>query len=448
MSAPLLWSVIAIVAIPLAGVPWACFFGLRGSMLPAGSWLLGCGWLVSLMLLLSATQGRFSRLSLAILWLVVVGVGVVAWRAGRGAETPRNAGSAGRAGPVLALLTAIICGVQVAYVWLAAVRVPLGSFDSWSLWEYKGRRFWLDGMVGSGTLHDHSLIFAHPGYPPLLSLLISWVYTWVGAADPSLMKPIFPLFYGALLAAFHEGVRARLGSNLALLAMAALALLPRIADYAGTGLADVPMAAFVVGAAAAYCVYRETGDVKSLAAAGLLLGMAALTKRDALPYLGAGLAAVTFLEGSWTRRAWCIAPALGICAPWYLYVRVTGVPDRDFLPVTAANLGAHLDRLGPIARLFTLNLFATDEWSFLWYVLLATLLLAIPRKAVRAPVLLLLVFVPLVGFVGSLSLSAWPDYMLHVRTSLDRLILGTTPFALWFVCEQLAPARKPRREAP
>jgi len=253
------------------------------------------------------------------------------------------------------------------------------------------------------------------------------------------MKPIFPLFYGALLAAFHEGVRTRLGANVALLATVALALLPRIADYAGTGLADVPMAAFLVGAAAAYCGYREAGDRRSLVAAGVLMGMAALTKRDALPYLGAGLAAVTFLEGSWARRAWFFVPALGLCGPWYLYVRATGVPDRDFLPVTAANLGAHLDRLGPIARLFSLNLLNTDQWSFLWYALLATILLAVNRKAIRAPALLLLIVVPLAAFVGSLSLSAWPDYMLHVRTSLDRLTLGTAPFALWFVCEQLAP---------
>src|SRR5206468_4315081 len=102
----------------------------------------------------------------------------------------------------------------------------------------------------------------------------------------------------------------------------------------------------------------------------------------------------------------------------------------DFLPATVAHLHAHADRLGPIARLFSLNLLAVDEWSVLWYAFGAVLLLACLRRRLRAAVLLAPILLPLCVYVVSLSLSAWPDYMLHVRTSLDRLILVTTPFAL------------------
>jgi 4-amino-4-deoxy-L-arabinose transferase-like glycosyltransferase len=275
-----------------------------------------------------------------------------------------------------------------------------------------------------------------------LPLLETWVYSWVGAADASLVKPLFPLFYSALLLGFHGALRARLGAATALVATAALALIPRLADYAGTGLADVPMAAFLVGAAATYAAYKDGGDRRSLAAAGVLLGLAVLTKRDALPYLGAAVLAVAWMERRQAPSAWFAVPSIALCAPWYLYVRLSAVPDRDFLAATPAHLAAHLDRLAPIARLFSLNLLATNEWNVLWYVAAATLLLAIRRKTVRAPALLLLVGIPLAAFVGSLCLSAWPDYTLHVRTSLDRLILGTVPFALWFICEQLAPRER------
>ena len=104
-------------------------------------------------------------------------------------------------------------------------------------------------MVSGLTLHDHSLIFAHPAYPPLLSLLMAWVYTWVGSATPTLVKPLFPLFYGSLLLGFLAALRLRVGAAAAVLGTVALALVPRIADYAGTGLADVPMAAFLIGGA-------------------------------------------------------------------------------------------------------------------------------------------------------------------------------------------------------
>ncbi|MGH2347360.1 MAG: hypothetical protein ACRDG4_19195, partial [Chloroflexota bacterium] len=279
-------------------------------------------------------------------------------------------------------------------------------------------------------------------------LLITWVYTWAGTASPALMKPLFPLFYGAILSAFLAALRPRLGLGGALVGTAALALVPRIADYAGTGLADVPMTAFLVAAAAAYCAFREEGNCRGLAACGVLLGFAALTKRDALPYLGAALLALGLLE----RRAGAVAQAAGaaltVCGPWYAYVALTSVPDRDFLPATASNIGAHFERIGPIARLFLLNLYAVDEWSVLWIAVPAVLLPALVYRRVRAPALLLVIVLPLAAFIASLSLSAWPDYTEHARTSLDRLILGTCPFALWFVCEQLVPRRHAAESRP
>ncbi len=443
MSGELLWSALAIAAIPAAGYPWTRLLGLRGSLGFAAAWLLGSGILTSAMLILSVAQGRFTRLSLALIWLAVTADGCLSARWSEQSLRPARPRLPGRTGLPLTILASAVIAFQTAYVWLAAVRVPLGSFDSWSLWEYKGRLFHLDGMVSGLSLHDRALVFAHPAYPPLLSLLIAWVYTWAGAAAPALMKPLFPLFFGSLLAAFFAALGPRLGIGAALVGTAALALIPRIADYAGTGLADVPMTAFLVAAASAYCAYLESGERRALVAAGVLLGFAALTKRDALPYLGAAVLGLGLLErrgGVVTQTA---GAALAVCGPWYAYVALTGVQDRDFLPATLSNIGAHLDRIGPIARLFLLNLYAIDEWSVLWIAMPAVLLTALLARRVRTPALLLMIVLPLAVFIGSLSLSAWPDYTEHARTSLDRLILGTCPFALWFVCEQLVPKRLP-----
>jgi hypothetical protein len=135
-----------------------------------------------------------------------------------------------------------------------------------------------------------------------------------------------------------------------------------------------------------------------------------------------------------------IARAIGIAvvvaAPWYLYVAYRHAPDRDFYPVTMSNVTHYTGRVPAIARLFLLNLLATSEWSILWLATLALVLRALLRGTWRGLVLLVPVVLPLAFFVMSLSLSAWPDYMLHVRTSLDRLILVTVPFALWFVVDQ------------
>ena len=153
-------------------------------------------------------------------------------------------------------------------------------------------------------------------------------------------------------------------------------------------------------------------------ACGLLLGFAAFTERDALPYLGTGLVVIAVLD----RRIAAVVPtvvALGVCGPWYAYVALSGVSDRDFLPASVANItGASRPNRPPSALVFA-QFGAVDEWSVLWIVVFAALGSGLIRHGVRAPALLLLIVLPLASFIASLSLSAWPDYTEHARTSLN-----------------------------
>ena len=441
MDSSLPLSITALLAIPVAGLPLAHRLGLRGPLLGVASWLLGAAMLALLMLATSALQIRWSRGVLGVCWLFAAGIPLLVARmiqggAGERRFTPMRPTNVP---DIAALVLAVgVCGLQVLFSLLQAVRVPLGSFDSWSLWEYKGRRFWLDGGLNGDFLRDHSVVFAHPAYPPLLPLLTAWVYTWIGHPDPVLIKPIYPLFFLALLLAFFAALRVRLGTQAALLGTPLLALLPRLSAYAGTGLADVPLAAALVAAASAFVARREGPVRPTYLAAGLLLGVALLTKRDAAFFVIAAMPALWWLRRErWRTLLWVLLPAGLLASPWYLYAWANCLPDRDFLPATPHNLLAHADRLGEIGRLFGLNLLALDEWGVLWFAFGALLIAGLVGRRLHAPALLCLTVVPLLLYVLSLSLSAWPDYTLHTRTSLDRLIMVTTPFALWFVLEQI-----------
>ena len=439
-------AALSLLAIAVAGFPAALLLGLRGPLLAAGCWLLGVGLLTGQMMILSVLGAHFSRLLLGSCWLIAL---VAPWAVASllPGELPRprlpeRLSLRPRVSPAVslaALLAILVCAFQTAFALLQAVRVPLGSFDAWSLWEYKGRHFWLDAGINGSFLHDHAAIFAHPAYPPLLPLLIAWVYTWLGAADPALMKPLFPAFYATLLLAFGAALLQRRGARVALPATAVLALVPQIAGYAGTGLADVPLAAALVASAAALAQWQREDRWQLLGVAGLFLGVALLTKREGLFFLLAGLPAVWLATRSLRAVLGLALPAIALAGPWYGYVALTGVPDRDFLPFSPRTFLDHADRLGEIARLFLLNLLAANEWSVLWYAFATVLVMGLVGRRLRAGALLLPVLMPLVLYICSLSLSAWPDYMLHVRTSLDRLILVTAPFALWFVVEQIVP---------
>jgi 4-amino-4-deoxy-L-arabinose transferase-like glycosyltransferase len=332
----------------------------------------------------------------------------------------------------------IVCLVQTVYVLLVAVRVPLSSYDAWSVWEYRGRRFWMDGVVSADFLHSQAAIFAHPAYPPVLSLLITWVYTWTGTDSPVSMKLIYPAFYAVLLGAFYLGLRATHSHRLAAIATAGLALVPRVTEYAGTGLADVPLTAFTMAGLAAYATCR-TARAPALPLAGLLLGLAPLMKREGLFCLLAAALSIALRERSPRRTLAWLWPAPLVALPWYLYVALTGVPDRDFLPFTPQDILAHLDRAAMVGRFFALNMLALNEWNVLWYAFAGVVCLAVLQRRSQGLWLLPMVVAPLILYVLALGVSAWPDYLLHARTSLDRLILVTTPFALWIIVEQLDP---------
>jgi hypothetical protein len=115
--------------------------------------------------------------------------------------------------------------------------------------------------------------------------------------------------------------------------------------------------------------------------------------------------------------------------------------------VSVSNVGLFVGRIPGIARLFALNMLAVAEWGPVWFAVIGAAILGTFKRSISAPLLLVPILVPLTFYVASLSFSAWPDYMLHVRTSLDRLILVTVPFGIWFIIEQFVPEGSKERTA-
>jgi hypothetical protein len=199
-----------------------------------------------------------------------------------------------------------------------------------------------------------------------------------------------------------------------------------------------------VAGLAAYAIGRKA-PAPAFPLAGVLLGLAPLSKREGLFFLLAAAVSIALRERSLRRALAWLWPAPLLALPWYLYVALTSVPDRDFLPYTPRNILSHLDRAAVVGRSFALNMLAVNEWLVLWFVLAGVLCLAVLHRRATGLWLLPMVVLPLILYVLALGMSAWPDYLLHTRTSLDRLILVTTPFALWIIVEQCAlPATSPR----
>jgi hypothetical protein len=165
-------------------------------------------------------------------------------------------------------------------------------------------------------------------------------------------------------------------------------------------------------------------------------------------------------------------PVLAVAGGWLLFLKRVKPLPRDFLPVTPAVFAAHVDRVPTIVRVILLHFTETKLWSTAWMlvVLLPALLLCrallrrlrwrgdgAPRKrvpwpggsgayaglssahyagtgggAVTAVVGLgaLVVVVQIAGAAALFIFSSWQPFILHMMSSIDRLIAHELPLAI------------------
>ncbi len=381
----------------------------------------------------------------------VVGIVLLGGRAlrtaRRGEQEPDNDG------PRLAVVAGTaVMALQVAVAALGAIRAPFGSWDAWSFWELKARMFAAGGPPRD-YFHDPVIVYTHPDYPLNLPLAEAALLRIPGPAGAYAAALLGVALFAALLLLFRHGLRRLYGSATAALGTAILALVPALPLQAAGGDADVPVAAYA-GAATLYLLlwWRKRRPIDAVLA-GLLAGGAAWTKREGLPI--AALVLLAFAVGEALARgkpardrvgavAFASLAAALVLAPWLLFVALTHPIGTDFMPLTPSVLLSNMGRVPAIALRFALETLVVGNWSLLWVVLAAVLVMASRRLSVQARGLLLLLAAQL-GIYGSVYLfSGWASYTLHIQASLDRLYAQAAPLAVLILVEAVRGLRGPR----
>ena len=193
-------------------------------------------------------------------------------------------------------------------IWLLKARVVFidGGFDG-SYW-----RFWPDG-------HDRR------GYPPLISLLGTWIYLLAGRADDGLVKLCAVSFHVALLALVYDVIARRLPRWAAALATLFFALVGMTVVLTVWGVADLPLAFFLLAALHA----AKEDSRRGATVAGLLLAAAAFTKLEGIVAapLAALAAGVSLGESSRALRVLRLGlPATIVALLWAHFTHQRGIP--------------------------------------------------------------------------------------------------------------------------
>lgn len=157
--------------------------------------------------------------------------------------------------------------------------------------------------------------------PPLfiLSLALSNLITGTSEASARMVAPLFGVL--GVLAIYCLG-KALYGEAAGLLAALFLALNPAHWFFSRMALADVPLATLLT--ISAYLLYTgyEKGDGRTLALAGIAMGLACLTKRIGLLVYPITLLYLTYRSRTaWARDRevlWMLAISIALQLPWYI----------------------------------------------------------------------------------------------------------------------------------
>ena len=315
-----------------------------------------------------------------------------------------------------------------------ALGFPASDWDGRMTWSMQARWIWDEGTVDPSVLREKQWFVSHPQYPLLMPLAQVVALDVFGSADDDrAARPVYAVFFPALLVILYAQARRWLGRRTAFWVVLVAANIPLLA-FEGEGGAlssysDLPLACFY--GAAIFLLLARPGLPEGLAA-GLLLAAAVLVKNEGLPL---ALAAVCI--GAWTalinfrrhRRisaavaaAAVVAAAIGFLHSWQSHI--PNRQDESYLSNlsvrrAAADLIPHARIAAPLALEPMLS---RDRWAFFWPLALALGALGFQGLR-RPPAARLAAAVAAPMAVGLLAYVAHADPAELVPVTWDRLLL-------------------------
>ncbi len=333
----------------------------------------------------------------------------------------------GAASRLLLAGASLLFGIGILTAALVAMREPFGLNDYTAIWGLKARALYRSGSLASLFRVDPDGAFSHPEYPPLWPLLLTVTTRARLPYDDLGATPMWPLLaLAASLLAVHAARSLRVAWPFALLAGAAVSLLPYWRRY--PGYAEGLLLVFVLAAAGEAA--RAGCDRGATIRLSVFLTLAAWTKPEGLV---AALAAAAVLVLARRKRAAllvALSAVLFAAAPWTLAVsRLAPTTPRTDFALSSFSVASLAGALGALAS----EVAPHAGWIAAAAVLLA---LAPETRRARRPVFAWcgLYAAVLVGSFAFTRLApAW-----HVHWSWDRLVLVPVAVILPVLAEALA----------
>ena len=267
---------------------------------------VGSGVTVIVMLLLAHFGQPLSRNRImgSILFLIAAAILVL-----RGLRRPLSSATyhgKGNHAKGKGILWWCLLGVLAFQIVLVALPIiqerALGDWDAWAIWGLKAKAFYVDKGVSGYLGNAQAYAFSWPSRPCLSSLVEAFVYSSMGGVHESAARGVHVFWFVSLLWIFYIATRRVMSRTSALFWTLVLSAIPNLAFQSNLGLSNMVLGSYLFAAIAALDRWRRHRDIRVLAAAAVLLGIAALCRDEGVP-LAIILTAAVVLTAESLRRS-------------------------------------------------------------------------------------------------------------------------------------------------
>jgi hypothetical protein len=339
---------------------------------------------------------------------------------------------------ILVSIVVVVC----VYVFFQALIKPLTEWDSWAIYGFKSKVFYLHNILPVEFLKNTVIAYAHPDYPVLIPLAETWIYLCLGSWNDQLVKIIFPVYFICLLVFFYYSLRCFTGRSIALVFTVLLASIPQMVRFGSNGYADLPFMFYCfVSAALLYRAYCSRLDNRLLLVSAIFAGLAAHTKNEGIA-LGlfnvlAFFSAIA-IRGKLNKHNLILIVkyafiVFAITAPWLWFKSCLGLGNDvlNYHNLNLTNILNNLYRIPVIFNAIVKDMLLIRYWGIFWLFAPAVIMYKV-KRVFTLPWLLL--SVPLMLYAGTciiIYIITPHNIEWHLMTSLDRLLLHTVPQALF-----------------
>jgi len=370
--------------------------------------------------------------------LLVLGLSLAAWQVlllcgllaasglgGRSARLHRTPRWTWLAAPALAMLLLLALDL-----WFQ----PLWSYDAWVFWVPKGKALVDLGGLDASWFTGADLM--NPDYPLLLPAIEAAGFR-IGGYETQVLDLQAWLMLVALIGVVAQLAASRSRALATWAALTMLVFAPATIDQLAESEADIPLATMFAAAGLGGWLWLVERDRAALALAAVLGAGVAATKVEGIAFV-AGLFAALAVLGALHRRRDALPPLLaGLAAlafgvlPWRLWLAAHDVQNQASVG-RVTDLGTLADDIGRVPRsvaVLVAELLDPRRWLLLLpFAAFAVVVAA--RRGRRAEAAFVAAVVAL-GLAG-LALAYWTtpfDLQMHLDRSARRVVTGLVLFA-------------------